>query len=248
MNPTERFIELVTGPESTLPLDEAALLIGAHAQPRVDVRRYLGQLDELAVGVESRTLGGVLQLLYRTEGFRGNEEDYYDPRNSYLHDVIDRRVGIPITLAVVLLEVGRRVGLRLVGLNTPGHFLVAQLDDEPAAIDPFTGVVVPDPPPLAPGLIAGPRMILARMLANLRQIHGGNGDRQNLGWVLRLRAAIPDLPVIERAEALAGLGSAAGQAAEAADKLELLADEAATNDEEAERLRARATQLRARLN
>lgn len=246
---TERFIALVRRPEAELPLDEAALLIAAHAKPALRVEHYLGRLDELASMVDSETLGGVLDLLYRHERFRGNDDDYYDERNSYLDEVLDRRVGIPITLAVVLMEVGRRVGIRLAGLNTPGHFLVAHLDDEspPTAVDPFTGMVLPDVPALA-GLVAGPRLILARMLGNLRQIHGAAGDRQNLGWVLRLRAAIPDLSVTERAEALAGLGSAAGQPLEAADGLEELADEAATNEQEAEKLRARATQLRAKLN
>jgi regulator of sirC expression with transglutaminase-like and TPR domain len=246
---TERFVDLVSGRDDELPLDEAALLIAAHAKPALRVEHYLGRLDELASMVDSETLAGVLDLLYRREGFRGNEEDYYDERNSYLDEVLDRRLGIPITLAVVLMEVGRRIGLRLVGLNTPGHFLVAHLDDSraPTAVDPFTGMVLPDAPEVT-GLVAGPRLILARMLGNLRQIHGAAGDRQNLGWVLRLRAAIPDLSVTERAEALAGLGSAAGQPLEAADGLEQLAAEAAVDEQEADRLRARATQLRAKLN
>lgn len=249
-NHTERFVELV-GPDrddADIPLDEAALLIAAQANPALDVGHYLLRLDELAARVESRSLAGILDLLYRTEGFRGNGEDYYEAANSYLDRVLDRRLGIPISLGVVLIEVGRRIGVRLVGLNAPGHFLVAHVHpSEPAVVDPFTGAVVTDPPIDVQDLIATRRQILGRMLLNLRQIHGSNGDRPALGWVLRLRAAIPDLPLAERADALTGLGATAGRHAEAADALEQLAQEAPSSDD-ADKLRAKATQLRARLN
>ena len=245
---TDRFVELVSGPESSLPLDEAALLIAGHADPELDVEHYLGRLDDLAAQVDHPTLESVIELLYRVEGFRGNADDYYDARNSYLDQVIDRRTGIPITLAVVVIEIARRVGVPLIGLNTPGHFLVAQLEEPAVLVDPFTGDVVPAAIPDVADLVVGPRRILGRMLANLRQIHGAAGDRNALGWVLRLRAAIPDLSLTERAEALAGLGAAAGRPLEAADGLDRLADEASTDDQQAERLRARATQLRAKLN
>src|SRR5205823_9498396 len=82
------------------------------------------QLDELAVRAAGLSGAELATLLFVTEGFVGNAADYADPRNSYLDDVLDRRLGIPITLSVVMLEVGRRCGLQLHGVGMPGHFLV----------------------------------------------------------------------------------------------------------------------------
>src|SRR5438876_10947467 len=78
--------------------------------------------------------------LFRTCGFAGNREDYYDPRNSFLNDVLDRRQGIPITLSLVLIEVGKRLGLAVEGIGLPGHFIAgARLDDSQIFLDPFNG-------------------------------------------------------------------------------------------------------------
>src|SRR5688500_562736 len=101
MGVTERFVELVSGPEAALPLDEVGLLIAAHAKPGLDIPANLARFDELASEVRDPTLDGLRRLLFRDLGFAGNEDDYYDPRNSYLDDVLERRTGIPITLAVV---------------------------------------------------------------------------------------------------------------------------------------------------
>ena len=103
MDPTTRFAQLVVGPEELLPLDEAALLIAAHAHPGLDVDAQLRRLDALAGEVREPTLDGLRRLLFRDLGFSGNDVDYYDPSNSYLNDVLDRRTGIPITLAVLML-------------------------------------------------------------------------------------------------------------------------------------------------
>ncbi len=125
MDVHERFGELVAGPESAIPLDEAALLIAAADHP-VDVAAELDALDALADGfadaaTDPRSLAGAL---FVDGGFAGNALDYGDPRNSYLDEVRRRRLGIPITLSVVMIEVGRRLGIPLVGIGMPGHFLV----------------------------------------------------------------------------------------------------------------------------
>ncbi|HMC70976.1 MAG TPA: transglutaminase-like domain-containing protein, partial [Mycobacteriales bacterium] len=121
---TERFVEVVAGREPALPLDEIAFLIAAHAHGGLDVDAQLTRLDELADQVRDPTLDGLRRLLFRDLGFTGNEGDYYDARNSFLDDVLDRRTGIPISLAVLTMEVGRRVGVPLAGVSMPGHFLL----------------------------------------------------------------------------------------------------------------------------
>src|SRR5439155_20418250 len=105
----------------------------------LDVGRYLARLDEMAGEIRGRMKGRegaasqiahLNRLLFEEMGFRGNREEYYDPRNSFLNDVLDRRVGIPITLSAVYLEVGRRIGCRLAGVAFPGHFMVRLIDRE----------------------------------------------------------------------------------------------------------------------
>jgi regulator of sirC expression with transglutaminase-like and TPR domain len=113
----------------------------------LDHARYLAELDRLS-GTTRRQLPAsrdplaILQALNRVlieeEGYRGNQEDYYDPRNSFLNDVIDRKLGIPITLSVLYLEVARRLSFPLVGVSFPGHFLVRhQSQERDFFVDPF---------------------------------------------------------------------------------------------------------------
>ena len=206
-DPTARFAEVVTGREAALPLDELAFLIAAHAHPGLDVDAQLARLDALAGEVNDPTLDGLRRLLFRDLGFTGNEGDYYDPSNSYLDDVLDRRTGIPISLAVLMLEVGRRVGVPLAGVSMPGHFLVRDKVDPEVFIDPFAGGLVLnrrgcqlrfhgvhgvdasfDPAFLEP---VGKLAIIDRMLANLEGVGVRSGDVGLLSWVLRLRAATP---------------------------------------------------------
>jgi len=132
-DPTERFVALVHEPEHSIALDEGALLIAAHAHPDLDVAHRLEQLDALAGTVRAADPAGVADALFSAGGFTGNTVDYYDPANSYLDDVLDRRLGIPITLSVLMIEVGGRVGVDLVGVGMPGHFLVGVPSDDPAA-------------------------------------------------------------------------------------------------------------------
>ena len=145
--PSARLAEVASQPDSRIDLASAALLIAAEEYPQLPLAPYLRRLDLLADRVGDRLSGEnaptiVLQELCRVlfveEGVRGNGDAYYDPRNSFLNDVLDRRLGIPITLGIVMLEVGWRVGLPLSGINFPGHFLV-RYDGEVAQllIDPF---------------------------------------------------------------------------------------------------------------
>jgi regulator of sirC expression with transglutaminase-like and TPR domain len=261
-DPTIRFAALVAGPEDELPLDEAALLIAAHAYPDLDVGFELELLDGLAERCPDPSLDGWRRYLFEELGFTGNVDDYYDPDNSFLHQVMRRRVGLPISLSVLGLAVGRRLGLRLSGVGLPGHFLLRHDGDQPGPVfvDPFAGgrsldhdacvaqfhAVNGAAAPFVESYLdpVGPRAILGRMLANLRAIYGQRGDLDSLAWVFALRLAIPGTPPIERRELARVLGST-GRFVEAAEVLEGLAVALPALDDA---LRAEALGLRARLN
>ncbi len=192
-----RFTRVVDRPDSSIRLDEAALLIAEDEYPDVDVDEYLRRIDEMAEPVRERILehtslleavGAVNGHLFGELGFRGNFEDYYDPRNSYLNEVLDRRLGIPITLSVVYMEVARRCGLAVQGIGLPGHFIVeARRGTDSVLLDPFHGGAVltledcerlvqeayGDSLPFAEEHLAPvrKRQILTRMLNNLKGIY-----------------------------------------------------------------------------
>lgn len=258
--PTARFAAVVQGPEDDLPLDEAALLIAAHAYPGLDVDAEVGRLDELAVGCAAPTLDGIVHHLFADLGFAGNSRRYADPRNSFLNDVVARRVGIPISLSVLTMEVGRRLGVPLVGVGLPGHFLVRhEVDGQ--LLDPFNGGRRLGPQdaegifrashgpavPFGPHLLAatGRRAILVRMLANLRALYLAAGDAWSAGWVYELRAAIPADTPADSADVARALASI-GRFTEAAEELEELAERVPPDG--AQEARARAVSLRALLN
>jgi regulator of sirC expression with transglutaminase-like and TPR domain len=124
---------LLGRPDPEVDLAQAALLIAAQEYEGLDVRSYQVRLDEMGRGLrerledEQRPERAVMALnhyLFQELGFRGNSEQYYDARNSYLNEVLDRRTGIPITLSLVYIEVGRRAGLEVEGVGLPGHFVV----------------------------------------------------------------------------------------------------------------------------
>lgn len=145
----ERLSEIVKGSEQELNLAEAALLIARDEYPALDVEAYLRQIDELATGVQQRlpaqagledTLVALNQFLFVEQGFSGDMDNYDDPRNSFLNEVLDRKRGIPITLSILYMEVGRRLGLPLKGVSFPGHFLVKFTTREgEVVLDPFSG-------------------------------------------------------------------------------------------------------------
>lgn len=135
--------------DDRIELARASLMIAEDAYPGLDVEHYLGEFERLAQrlreqlpqphGAEERIVA-LNQFLFDELGFWGNTDDYYDPRNSYLNEVMDRRTGIPISLAVVYMELGRRIGLPLEGVSFPGHFLVRlRLRGRMLVLDPFTG-------------------------------------------------------------------------------------------------------------
>ena len=129
----ERFADAVARPETEIDLAGAALLVAAEEYPQLSPEPYLQRLDVLAERVRDRlanenapliVLQELSRVLFEEEHFRGNAGNYYDPRNSFLNDVLDRHLGIPLTLCIVYLEVGWRLGLPLAGVNFPGHFVV----------------------------------------------------------------------------------------------------------------------------
>jgi len=145
----QQFTEIVTGPANRIDLGRAALLIATEAYPGLDILRYVAKLEALAAAVRRRLpdaedplikLAHLNTYLFEERGFHGNSDEYYDPRNSFLNEVLDRRLGIPITLSVIYMEVGRRIELPLQGVGMPGHFIVKHAGDEDDIyIDPFHG-------------------------------------------------------------------------------------------------------------
>jgi regulator of sirC expression with transglutaminase-like and TPR domain len=138
----------VSRPDREIDLARAALIIASSEYPDLDIDRYLARLAALAEGATpARRTADPLERLHRLreylfeeQGFAGNSEDYYDPRNSYLNEVLERRLGIPITLSLVLIEVGRRLGLQMEGIGLPGHFITgARVGGEQVLFDPFNG-------------------------------------------------------------------------------------------------------------
>ena len=256
MDITGRWAELVNGDH--VPLDEAAFLISASANPALDVDRQMQRLDQLAERVGDRTIDAVCRLIFDEMGFVGDRATYDDPANSYLDQVLDRRKGIPITLAVLLMEASRRCGLPLEGVGMPGHFLVRDPRDD-SFIDAFAGgrrmdrdgcarllaALSGGAARLTPGMLetTGPHAILGRMLANLDRAFELRQDRRSLMWVCDLRAALPGLSVGDRMH-LAGRLSSLGRYDAAAEALE----RAAQTDADRDRLLQEALRLRAKLN
>lgn len=198
------YFRLLVQEDDSLPLFEAAASIATDAEPGLDLEGLRTTFDLLAArlatearsaSTESARLGCLLRFFFDTAGFAGNTEDYYAPRNSYLHRVLETRRGIPITLAVVLLELARHIGLEGDGVSFPGHFLVrVKLGGGLVVIDPFTGDSLSREElerrstgfgaPLAQLLKpASRREILRRMLRNLESIHAQSGDAELLAKV-----------------------------------------------------------------
>jgi regulator of sirC expression with transglutaminase-like and TPR domain len=207
----------VAGPgTSRIPLAEAALWIAAEEYPELDVEAYLDQLDELADAArrkifpcaEEERTDRFNDFMFGELGFAGNTESYEDPRNSFLNEVLDRRLGIPISLSLVYTEIGSRIGLPVVGVGFPGHFLVKWLGPREVLVDAFHGKVIPrdecerrlqasfgpkaalDERMLAP---ASAREILTRWLRNLKHNYLGGGDFERaLAAIDRILIVSPD--------------------------------------------------------
>lgn len=222
------FAHHASRPDDEIDLAAASLLIAEAEYPGLDVAAYLAMIDDMAEAVRARMTSGVDAVwhalnhyLFDELGFRGNDDDYYDPKNSFLNEVIDRRVGIPITMSLIYLEVGRRLGMELDGIAFPGHFLVQhRRADGDRLLDPYHKGVVLDTGELEERLrralgeeaeltaehlqVASKRQILTRMLNNLRGIYQRCGDvDRELGVLERLAILNPqDGRITDALEAL----------------------------------------------
>ena len=221
-DPYEEFRRAVELPEDALDLGRAALAVAESEYPRLDTKAYLARIDELAIAVAKhltgdesgphRSIAALNYVLFQKCAFRGNRDDYFDAKNSFLNEVIDRRIGIPITLSVLYMEVARRIGLPLLGVGFPGHFLVKYQDDrEEIVIDPFNrgDIRTPDslqqllaglygkPVALSPQLLdpVTKKQILRRMLNNLKFIYLRRRELvKALAALDRMMIAEPNLP------------------------------------------------------
>ncbi len=243
-----------------LRLDLATLTLAAHCAPHdVDVDAALQLLDELAAALPEPTLDGVVRLLFRDKGYRGDRDQYYDPANSYLDQVLERRIGIPISLSVLLIEVGRRAGVPLFGVGMPGHFLVGDRVAGDVYVDAFRGTVIDSAAArgifeaMQPGVgfhpsfldETPPSVIVMRMLNNLRMIHQQANDHRALVPVLESLTCFPDCPLDEYRQ-LAFALEQRGRVDLAARRLEEAAERYGGTD--GQQLRAQATRMWARLN
>jgi len=204
--------------DQTIDLGTSSLTLARVEYPELDAQLYLQRLNSLADRVRRglrpnsgarETIARLNRVLFDEEGLRGNRDDYYDPRNSFLNDVLDRKLGIPITLSVVYMEVARRIGFPLAGAGMPGHFLLKHYDvlAGDIIVDAFNlgrilsvgdcqsqlneiygGEVEFKPEFLRP---VTHREILTRMLNNLRQIYLTQCNLSKGLQVLDLLLAIP---------------------------------------------------------
>lgn len=202
-----RFAQVMNATD--IHLDQACLAISSTIQAPLDEIEWLAALDGLAADCPEPTPDGVARHLFGDLGFRGNSGAYYDWRNSCLDRVIETRIGIPISLSVLMIEVAKRVGVPLIGVGMPAHFLVRAADDPDRYFDAFgggveldrdgarqlfeqltRGQVVWQDSYLAPTLA---QQIVIRMLNNLRAIFQSRSDELRYGLVMQLRAQIPQL-------------------------------------------------------
>jgi regulator of sirC expression with transglutaminase-like and TPR domain len=217
-----QYFAALVSEDAGLPVLEAAVSVAQDADPGLDTQSVLAEIDGLAAALTRRLPADAAPLhrlrvlnryFFNELGFGGNVNDYYDPRNSYLPHVLASRRGIPITLALLYMELASHVGLQASGVSFPGHFLVKlHLSQGEVVIDPFTGQSLSraaleerlqpfrqggdgsDEIPLGLYLQSAPgRDILARLLRNLKEIHRARDDaRQWLAVQERLVALLPD--------------------------------------------------------
>jgi len=217
------FERIVTGPDSEINLAEAALLIARAEYPHLDIDYYLASLDDMATVIAAQlpencptlqVLGQINHYLFNEQGYCGNLHNFLDPRNSFLNDVLERKLGIPITLSLVYMEIGQRLGLSIAGISFPGHFLIKLPDaDGDIVLDPFAGGVSLEEADLKrrlqhvnngnieqlvanlPELLrpASNKAILGRILRNLKSIYSNSGDRLRMLRILNYILAVnPD--------------------------------------------------------
>jgi regulator of sirC expression with transglutaminase-like and TPR domain len=205
--PAERFAALVNTAEADVHLDMLNALTAKVIDPTVDVGGVLASLDALADGTPS-TFDGIMETLFASGLLSGDVDDYHDPRNSLIHEVLARRKGMPITLSVVAMEVGKRLGVPIVGVGMPGHFVVRDSATVTYA-DPFAGGVrydetgmvaswqhrMGDDAPFRRSMLAPTpaREIMLRILNNLKHSLVSRDQPVLLARLVPLRAAFPEL-------------------------------------------------------
>ncbi|MCY4037467.1 MAG: transglutaminase-like domain-containing protein [bacterium] len=258
-NPVEKFGQLLQGEE--FALEEGALCIAACGCPDMDLDAELEKLDALADLCDGASRERVLLSLFGDLGFHGNREDYYDPRNSFLNEVVRRRTGIPISLAVLTIAIGERVGCEFEGIGLPGHFMIRDRNEPDVFIDVFAGGALLDvrgcqelfrrvngegngfhPAYLAP---VGHSSIMERMLGNLRAVYIQQRDYANLEWVLEMRTMCPSATP-EEVKHLGMVNLERGRFDEAARRFEELA--AAAENGDGGQLQRLAALARSRMN
>ena len=183
MNAADAFASIVRGPDLGDRLDEAALTLASARLDDVDPEAAREAIDRLAERCDEPTFGGVVASV-RSAGFVGNRTTYYDPANSYLDRVLERRTGISITVSIVAISVGRRVGVPIVGVGMPSHFLIGSPDGLRFA-DPFNGIDHLDPAAcarlfedvIAPGARFDPRVPASGRPGGHRASHAQQPDR-----------------------------------------------------------------------
>lgn len=267
----KRFARLLDFPDEQIDLPRVALAIAEEEYPELDEEPYLRKLDRMGreaaslIDPTGGPLAGVRRLneyLFKEMGFRGNTEAYYDPRNSYFNDVMDRRTGIPLTLSLVYMEVGRRAGVDVQGVAFPGHFLVkTHVPGGEAIVDPYhRGALLDEEDckrrwklatrgrvPFEKRFLraAGAREIVARMLSNLKSIFLQQGDLvRALGAVERILIAQPDRAgdVRDRGLLYEKLGGHSAAAQELERYLELAGEDA----DDAEQVKQTLARLRSK--
>jgi len=212
------FADVVAVADEQLDLAHAALLFAADEYRGLDIDRYLMRLDVLAAAAGERlsdeqdpheTIMRLVEFLHEEQGFAGNAEDYADPRNSYLNEVLDRKLGIPISLSLIWIELAKRSQLPIVGVGLPGHFIVKwEAPDDEILIDPFHGgrlMTVEDCRERVKAIYGSPpwrdqylarttnREILARMLRNLKATYVQRGDTDRaLAVIQKILIVTPD--------------------------------------------------------
>ena len=206
MDPAERFAHIIGGAPTPWSLDVVCSLISAAFTHRVRTEEVLGALDDLAEACPEPSLEGVLRTMQ--PHLRGNVDDYYDPRNSFIDEVLDRGVGLPITLSVIAMEVGRRVGAPIAGIGPPRHFMVRDAKRNVFG-DPFHGGATYDRAGLVESWVRlmgeehpfddmhllplSERAILIRMLNNLRALYVPRAEPRALWSLAKMRGAFVEL-------------------------------------------------------
>jgi regulator of sirC expression with transglutaminase-like and TPR domain len=209
------YFRILVSDAEKIPLFEAAASLAQDEYPRLDLENVLSTLEQLGrrlsercrnLSTELRRLQETSRFFHKELGFAGNVNNYYDPDNSFVHKVLESRRGIPITLAIIYIELARTVGLDAEGVSFPGHFLIKiNLHEGPVVLDPFTGQSLSkevllerlepyrkgfglnDDSEVPIGLFlqpAKPKDILLRMLRNLREVYSQQGQPEKVKKVV----------------------------------------------------------------